>query len=364
MTDKPIKPDSDLKASVSVPVSLLNKSNQADYRQASFQVDPQKLDLSTTVESDIEDKESSILSTKNKRPWLFITLLWLSGLGLMQFGFDVYSALMQQDWLSLLWSGTWTVGIIFVVFQIMKEFRIIRTLRRTEQQRYQGDMFRVDPGQFAALDFCSELAKDLNIESSPDYLQWKKNISQHHTNAEVIQLFNQIVLKSLDDKALGIVMNQSAKTALMVAASPLALADMLLVLWRSLAMIQEIAMLYQIKLSYWSMIRLVRQIARHMIFAGTTELATELGTDWFASELTTKLSAKLAQGLGAGVLSARLGLQTIQQCRPLTMQREDKPTLTQIRKTLLGELTSTITSFFKASVSRQESMVVEKEKPE
>ena len=131
-------------------------------------------------------------------------------------------------------------------------------------------MLAVDQGKNDAVEFCKQLAKDLNIIHLPVYEQWQLQIEMHHTNAEVMHLFNQLVLKDLDDEALALVMNNSAKTALMVAASPLALADMVLVLWRSLKMIRQIATLYQIKLSYWSLIALMRQILKHMVFAGTS----------------------------------------------------------------------------------------------
>ena len=162
----------------------------------------------------------------------------------------------------------------------------------------------------------------------------------------MLALFSQFVLRPLDDKALQLVLKSSSQTALLVAASPLALADMLFVLWRNLKMLRDIANIYQIPLGYWGQIRLIRQIVKNMVFAGATELVTELGTDWFSAELTSKLSAKLAQGLGSGVLSARLGVNAIQTCRPLLMLPDEKPKLSQIRKALLTRLSSTVGQFF------------------
>lgn len=159
-----------------------------------------------------------------------------------------------------------------------------------------------------------------NYKTYPVISNGLVHIESHHGDSEVLALFSQFVLRPLDDKALQLVLKSSSQTALLVAASPLALADMLFVLWRNLKMLRDIANIYQeIPLGYWGQIRLIRQIVQNMVFAGATELVTELGTDWFSAELTSKLSAKLAQGLGSGVLSARLGVNAIETCRPLLM---------------------------------------------
>lgn len=64
-------------------------------------------------------------------------------------------------------------------------------------------------------------------------------------------------------------------------------------------------------------IRLLRMIGQHMLYAGAAELITDVGLDWLGAELSARLSARLAQGVGAGLLTVRLGLQTMQVCRPI-----------------------------------------------
>lgn len=363
MTNKPSEKQDEAHRAVSIPVSILkNQPKQID-TQSSIEIQPDALENSIQIEIDSSEQmlDDDVAKQPNYR-WLLIAIVFTTFLSVGQIGVDLSTEIQQGEWFSLAWSVLWLMGIGGILRLILKEWRTIRALRRTEKSRDKADMLAVDHGQHDAIEFCKQLAKDLKISHASAYEQWLLQIESHHTNAEVMQLFNQLVLKDLDDEALSLVMNNSAKTALMVAASPLALADMVLVLWRSLKMIRQIATLYQIKLSYWSLIALMRQILKHMVFAGTTELATELGSDWFASELTTKVSAKLAQGLGAGLLSARLGLQAMQQCRPLRMSKQDKPTLSKIRKTLLGELTSTMATLFKESLSTQKVKAQNQEK--
>ncbi|MGL5179732.1 MAG: TIGR01620 family protein, partial [Aeromonas veronii] len=113
---------------------------------------------------------------------------------------------------------------------------------------------------------------------------------------------------------------------------------MMLMLWRNLRMIEDIADVYAIELGYWSRIRLIRQVFRNMLYAGATELVTEVGMDLLGAEFAAKLSARAAQGVGAGLLTARLGLRTIEACRPLPWCADEKPKLGELRKRLIGQL--------------------------
>jgi putative membrane protein len=55
-------------------------------------------------------------------------------------------------------------------------------------------------------------------------------------------------------------------------------------------------------------------------------------------EMTGKLSARLAQGMGGGLLTARLGYQAMALCRPLAFGDKNRPKLTKLHSELLAEL--------------------------
>lgn len=258
----------------------------------------------------------------------------------------------------LLVGGAWSaaLGCLLLGGSVVlgREYRVLRRLRRNLQSRQQAELLRAERQHGNALAFCRQLANELQLQNLPAYQHWLEHIEPHHDDSEILTLFSQLVLRPLDDKALQLVLKSSSQTALLVAASPLALADMVLVLWRNLKMLREIADIYQIHLGYWGQLRLIRQILQNMVFAGAAELVTELGTDWFSAELTSKLSAKLAQGLGSGLLSARLGINAIQACRPLTLLPDEKPKLSQIRKALLKRLGATVSHFFSTKTESEQ----------
>lgn len=336
---------SGVKTAVEIPLDLLTQSTIAK-SAAPVEVTLAQLDESSLfIESDVES-ENTELPSKPTSGWL----RWGAGgvftLSLLEAGDFLYQQWSQSYW----WGGAWSaaLGCLLLGGSVVlgREYRVLRRLRRNLQSRQQAELLRAERQHGNALAFCRQLANELQLQNLPAYQHWLEHIEPHHDDSEILTLFSQLVLRPLDDKALQLVLKSSSQTALLVAASPLALADMVLVLWRNLKMLREIADIYQIHLGYWGQLRLIRQILQNMVFAGAAELVTELGTDWFSAELTSKLSAKLAQGLGSGLLSARLGINAIQACRPLTLLPDEKPKLSQIRKALLKRLGATVSHFF------------------
>ena len=90
--------------------------------------------------------------------------------------------------------------------------------------------------------FCSRLAAQTRAESSRGYARWLEQCESHHTASEQLQLYGQLVLSEADRRARACVMRWSGEAAVLVAISPLAMVDMLLILWRSVRMIDEVAL--------------------------------------------------------------------------------------------------------------------------
>ncbi|HBI4825853.1 TPA: DUF697 domain-containing protein, partial [Salmonella enterica subsp. enterica serovar Pullorum] len=55
-----------------------------------------------------------------------------------------------------------------------------------------------------------------------------------------------------------------------------------------------------------------------------------------------RLSTRAAQGIGAGLLTARLGIKAMELCRPLPWIDNDKPRLGDFRCQLIGQLKETL----------------------
>lgn len=90
----------------------------------------------------------------------------------------------------------------------------------------------------------------------------------------------------------------STESAVLVALSPLAIADMLLVAWRNFKMIDELGKIYGVELGYWSRIRLLKLVFINMAAAGASELAVDVGTNMMSLSVAGKISTRAAQGIG------------------------------------------------------------------
>jgi len=143
------------------------------------------------------------------------------------------------------------------------------------------------------------------------------------SDAEQLALFERLVLQSLDQRAQQLVRQAAGQTCLAVAVSPLALADLALVSWRSITLVNQIGEIYGVRLTLWQRAVLVKAFLQALFWAGSTELAIDLAGDALGAELSSKLSARAGQGVLAGLLVARLGYYAIGQFRPIRYSTPD-----------------------------------------
>lgn len=173
--------------------------------------------------------------------------------------------------------------------------------------------------------------------------QWSGSLNLSYTDPELIQQYSSQVLAKVDQKALNLVAKYSSETVVLVALSPVAILDMLIVFSRNLKLIDKVSALYGLKMGYWSRIKLIRQVFANMLYIGASELIADIGTEVLSADMLGKLSARLAQGLGAGMLTARLGVNTIKLCRPVPFT-DNPPKVSHVRKQVLKQIKDLIKS--------------------
>jgi putative membrane protein len=256
-----------------------------------------------------------------------------------QLGDRIVTSISTQDWLSLGWTGFIAGLSVFGIARIGREILALRKLRYhfSLQQQAEAIIERNSVGQ--AESFCGGLANKGTATVDREALAaWKNQIHSAHSDAEVFALYDNIVMKKQDKLALDVISNYSSQSAVLVAISPLALADMLLVAWRSLKMVDELSVIYGVELGYWARIRLFKSIVKNMAFAGATELAIESGLDLLSTSVATKLSARAGQGIGVGILSARFGIQALTLLRPLPWYPDQALKLGHVRKQIIEQV--------------------------
>lgn len=209
------------------------------------------------------------------------------------------------------------------VGSVVTEWRRLWRLRQRAHERDEARDLLHSHGTGKGRAFCEKLAQQAGIDQSHPALQrWYASIHETQNDREVVSLYAHLVQPVLDAQARREISRSAAESTLMIAVSPLALVDMAFIAWRNLRLINRIATLYGIELGYYSRLRLFKLVLLNIAFAGASELVREVGMDWMSQDLAARLSTRAAQGIGAGLLTARLGLKLwsfAARCRGLTM---------------------------------------------
>ncbi|BDR34018.1 UPF0283 membrane protein [Photobacterium damselae subsp. damselae] len=292
--------------------------------------------------TEIEQELDQILASKPKRRGGFFKGLLLAGAAMVgwQSVDYVVTAYQSADWLSLGWSvlvaGIATMGIT----ALGRELLNLRRLKHRQTERDQAQELLNADGIGNGKVFCTKLAKQSQISTeNTGYDRWIHSLAATHNDREVMALYDKMVVSQQDKMARQLVARYSSEAAVMVALSPLAIADMLLVAWRNFRLIEQVSNVYGVELGYWSRIRLVKLVLANMAFAGASEIATDIGTEVLSMDLAGRMSTRVAQGVGIGLLTGRLGLKAITLMRPLPWQPGEQPKLSEIRHDLIAQLT-------------------------
>ncbi|WP_282109632.1 TIGR01620 family protein [Shewanella algicola] len=304
-----------------------------------------------------ESISDSIAPSKPKR-WSKLAVLSLISVGLLavvQTALGLMESFNQNPWLFGFYATVLGIVSLWAGVGVIKEWRKLANLKKVADHQARAERLSQSMQMGEANKFISPiLAKYPNSEAKQQYIQAS---NKEHNDAEMVMLFDKIVLSERDLLAKKKVNRFAAESALLLAASPLAALDMAIILWRNQKMINEVAAIYGIELGYWSRIKLIRSIIVNVIYAGSTEVITDLGTQLLSVEMTGKLSTRIAQGLGGGLLTARLGYQAMNLCRPIAFTSNNKPKLTQVHQHLLGELTQFTSSIMASKKVKSEDKV-------
>lgn len=282
---------------------------------------------------------ASSLARPRRRRWGLLALFAGSlGLGAVEAGTTLYVASLGGDWLAGGWSLLLLLALALGGSALARELWRLRRLRRHDRLRERlSALPDAPPGE--ALATAEALRRALALDD--DHPHWQAFVAArqaHHDGQDTQLLLDHHLLAPRDREASRLISRMSGETAVMVAVSPLTLLDMALVAWRSLAMIDHLCHLYGLELGYAGRLRLLRAVLYQMAFAGATEMAGDAGMELLSMNLAGRLSTRAAQGMGIGLLGARLGLRTQRLTRPLPFPEQGAPRLADLRRELWQQL--------------------------
>ena len=327
------------------PLHHENEAKSAEELTAQIQFQTSQTFVPSTIEEPEASEEQQlerVIRPKTGRKWLSVALFSVfSGLVVWQSLNSIVTAFQTADWLTLGWAGFISSFALLGMSAIGKELWKLRTLRHHFSVQEQSETLLKSDSVGQGKVFCQNMAKQGGIQThSPSYDRWLNAVNGSHSDAEVLDMYDAMVVVEQDKLATKIVTKHATESAVLVAISPLAIVDMLLVAWRNFKMIDSLADVYGIELGYWSRLQLFKCTLVNMAAAGASELAIDAGMDLLSMDLAGKLSARAGQGIGVGILTARLGVKSMSLLRPMPWQPERAVKLSAIRKQIMTKVSS------------------------
>lgn len=180
----------------------------------------------------------------------------------------------------------------------------------------------------------------LNTPLNREFKDAVRQVDSAYNDSEIIRFVSDHAMTGQDTAARRIVRQYSVQSGMLVALSPYASFDMLLVGWRNLKMLREVAAVYGIAPGAATQCKLLGQVLNNIAFSGLSELMIDAGSQALGTSLTSQVSARVGQGVGAGLFTARTGIHAIRLCRPLPLSRDSQRALRQMKQQIIQEVSS------------------------
>jgi len=248
----------------------------------------------------------------------------------------IYGGWQMMEFVDQLAQTHWFLGLLASAVFIVLLLTLLKTLQTFySHQRELKNVFQFQKKveqikQLKSYGDTKKLLQDLKnlYQGKPQELLLEQAIREmpdYSNDVEIINHLSQGFFSQLDQQAFRTVGRYSQQTGVLVALSPFALADILLSLWRILKMVDEISQIYGLRPSLLGRARIAKQLLNAMVLAGASELVTESIADFGTSSGAGIISARLAQGIGVGLYVSRIGMHSINLCRPVPMDEKQKP---------------------------------------
>ena len=294
-----------------------------------------------------ENLPAVIVAPKRKIPWG--TLFWsaLSGLVFLALGLAVTN-LVEDLYARAPWLGA--IGLVLAILAglallvvMLREIIGLARLATVESLRHRAlAVIESDDrdGGRALIDDMLSLTRRI-----PRLARARARLEGHRADIidgrDLVRMAERELMSPLDIEARRLVVAASKRVSVVTAISPRAAVDMVFVLINALGLVRKLAVLYGGRPGALGVLRLLRQVVSHLAVTGGVSLTDSVVQQVIGHGVAARLSARLGEGMINGLLTARLGLLTIDLVRPLPFHELPRPALNDLAGTLLRPAGST-----------------------
>lgn len=223
-------------------------------------------------------------------------------------------------------------GALVVIIMIARELMALRRLAAIDRLRSDA-VLAFEASDKAAADRVA-IHLDRITASRPDMMAARERLAADRGRPmggrDLATLAETTLLGPLDREAVAIVTESAKRIAIVTALSPRAVFDVIAVTMESVRLIRRIAELYGARPGKLGMFRLGRRVVGHLIVTGGLGAGDELLSQLFGHGIAARISAKLGEGLVNGLMTARVGLATLELVRPMPFEACDRPKLSDV----------------------------------
>lgn len=259
----------------------------------------------------------------------------IAGIGLQNFVIDLLSRGDWLGWLALIFAALAALAALAIV---LREALGLFRIQKLGQLRADAEGALKEADKKAAESVASGVA---SLYASREDVAWgKAQLAEHETGfmdaMEVLKLAERHLVAPLDAPARSIVAASAKRVSVVTAVSPVAIIDMSFVAAENLRMLRRLATLYGARPGMLGLFRLVRMVVGHIVLTGGIAMGDDLIHQVIGHGMTARLSAKLGEGVFNGALTARIGLATIDVCRPLPYIEATRPRFRELVAEVAG----------------------------
>lgn len=271
---------------------------------------------------------------------LFLTALGgLIGLLASLWLYDYVLALIaRDDWIG--WIAVVLLGLVVfaLLMIILRELVGLLRLGRLDKLRHEADSAARLNNKPLAVDVTRRLKR---FYAGRDDLTWGlQRLAEHEHDImdaeELLRLGERSLVAPLDPVARSIVAASAKRVSVVTAISPNALVDMMFVAAQNLRMLRKLATLYGARPGTLSLLKLARMVVTHIVLTGGIALGDDVIQQLVGHGLTARLSRKLGEGVFNGALTTRIGIATIDVCRPLPYLEQQRPRFRELVAEIAG----------------------------
>lgn len=279
---------------------------------------------------------------KKKRRWSFMTLFvtGVSGLAGLALSISLYA--FVEDLLARAPALGGLAGFLAVLMvvglagMVLREWLSIRHLKQIESLRRRADGVMASDDPRAAKAVLADLIElyDDRPSTARGRAALQKHMREVIDGRDLIALGEREVLTPLDRVAIGHVVSASRRVAAVTALSPRALVDIAFVIFAALTMVRRVALTYGGRPGTLGFFRVLRHAVAHLAVTGGMAATDSLIGEVIGKGIAAKMSARLGEGIVNGLMTARLGLATLDVLRPLPFHGTRRPRINDV----MGEI--------------------------